>query len=71
MNPDLAYRALLSLASDGKVRNEGLIYFLNNASKPNHDDKKTQSYHEYKGKVAEHKLRAKKYRGELNDPTTR
>lgn len=70
MDPDVAYQALLSLQIEGKVKNENLTYYHAKAKipKPSQTTNTTTTYH---GKPAEHGLRAKKYRGELNDPTTR
>lgn len=68
MDANIAYQALMSLEIERKVRNEGLTYYLNPNGKRNTKPKPTTTT---TGKPAEHRLRAKKYGGELNDPTTR
>ena len=69
MDPDLAYQALVALTFEGKVKSEGLIYYHSSA-KPHRKVDTSNTPPTNHGKPAEHKLRAKKYRGELNDPTT-
>ena len=70
MDPDLAYQALVALTFEGKVKSEGLTYYHSSA-KPSSKVKTANTQPTNQGKPAEHRLRAKKYRGELNDPTTR
>ena len=66
MNPEAGYQALLSLTFEGKVRSENLTYF---PSVPNQKPApKPVENVSSQGKPAEHRIRAKKYTGELNDP---
>ena len=71
MDADVAYQALVSLETERKVRNEGLTYFFNPNGKKKAKPKPKTTTTGKRGKPAEHRLRADKYDGELNDPTTR
>ena len=72
MDPDIAYQALLALTTEGKVKNEGLTYYhTNNLPKQVDSNNNTTDTPTYHGKPAEHRLRAKKYTGELTDPNSK
>ena len=72
MDPNIAYEALLALTTEGKVQSKGLVYYhKSNFPKQVDSNNNAVNIPTNHGKPAEHRLRAKKYRGELNDPTTR